>query len=311
MAVMDEGGSFGILYGSSADGAVYVHKNDNDSGGLSSAINRTSRPLVLRRLILEANGNLRLYRWDNDVNGSRQWVAEWAAVSKPCDIAGICGDGICNLDKSKTNASCSCLPGSSDDDGRCSGNSSEAGRKCGPHHENLASQLKISMLQQTNYYFSDSSVIANYSDMETVSRCGDACLSDCECAASVYGLNEEKPYCWLLRSLDFGGYEDPGSTLFVKVEPGSTKKEGGLSSEEKGKVLVLPIVLGMSFVIGLLVCLLYINVHRKRKMKRALEDSLIVSGQPISFSYRNLQLRTSNFSQLLGTGNEIFHTYVD
>ncbi|KAK6131800.1 hypothetical protein DH2020_034458 [Rehmannia glutinosa] len=215
------------------------------------AINRTNSPLVLRRLILETNGNLRLYRWDNDVNGSRQWVPEWAAVSKPCDIAGICGNGICNLDRSKTNASCTCLPGTSND-GQCSGNSTLTG-KCGPNHENLTSKFKISAVQQTNYYFSDSSVIANYSDIETVSKCGDACLSDCDCVASVYGLNEEKAYCWVLRDLDFGGYEDPGSTL-------------------------------------------------KRILKRALENSLIVSGAPISFSYRDLQYKTSNFSQLLGTG---------
>ncbi|XP_057798586.1 G-type lectin S-receptor-like serine/threonine-protein kinase At5g24080 isoform X2 [Salvia miltiorrhiza] len=299
VAVMDDGGSFGIVYGSSSDGAVYVYKNDNDSGGLSSAMNRTGSPLVIRRLVLEANGNLRLYRWDNDVNGSRQWVAEWAAVSNPCDIAGICGNGICNLDKSKTNASCTCLPGTaSDEASRCSGNSSATTGKCGPHHENLKTKLKISALQQTNYYFSDSSVIANYSDEGTTSKCGDACLSDCDCVASVYGLNEEKPYCWVLRSLDFGGYEDPGSTVFVKVDSDGD----GLTSEEKGKVLVLPIVLSITVLIALLVCLLYINVRRKRKLRRALESSLIVSGQPISFSYRDLQFKTSNFSQLLGTG---------
>ncbi|KAK6135141.1 hypothetical protein DH2020_031132 [Rehmannia glutinosa] len=305
VAVLGDGGSFGILYGSSSDGAVYVYKSDNESGGLSSAINRTNSPLVLRRLILETNGNLRLYRWDNDVNGSRQWVPEWAAVSKPCDIAGICGNGICNLDRSKTNASCTCLPG------QCSENSTLIG-KCGPNHENLTSKFKISAVQQTNYYFSDSSVIANYSDIETVSKCGDACLSDCDCVASVYGLNEEKAYCWVLRDLEFGGYEDPGSTLFVKVDSnGSSTGDGGKRrdadssdglSSKKGKVLVLPIVLGMTVLIGLLACLLYMNVHRKRILKRALENSLIVSGAPISFSYRDLQYKTSNFSQLLGTG---------
>ncbi|KAG8381215.1 hypothetical protein BUALT_Bualt06G0099000 [Buddleja alternifolia] len=312
IAILDEGGSFGIVYGSSADGAVYVYKNDNDSGGLSSARNTTNGELVLRRLILETNGNLRLYRWDNDVNGSRQWVAEWAAVSKPCDIAGICGNGICNLDRSKTNPSCTCLPGtSSNHNGPCSSNSSLTG-KCGPHHENLTSKFKISMVQQTNYYFSDSSVLANYSDIGTVSKCGDACLSDCDCVASVYGLDEEKAYCWVLRNLEFGGYEDTGSTLFVKVESngslageGGTRNEGdssdGLSSKQK-KVLVVPIVLSMMLLISLLTCLLYVYVHKKRTLKTALENSLIVSGAPVNFSYRDLQGKTSNFSWLLGTG---------
>ncbi|KAL3630664.1 hypothetical protein CASFOL_023648 [Castilleja foliolosa] len=297
VAVLDDGGSFGILYGSSSDGAVYVYKNDNDSGTLSSALNRTSAPLVPRRLILETNGNLRLYRWDNDVNGSRQWVPEWAAVSKPCDIAGICGNGICNMDRSRTNAACAGLPG---------GLISPLAGKCGPHHENLTSRLNVSAVQQTNYYFSDSSVIANYSDIETVSRCGDACLSDCDCVASVYGLNEEKAYCWILRELEFGGYEDPGSTLFVKVESKGVERSkasssDGLSSRE-GKVIVLPIVLSMIVLTGLLFCLLYINVRRKRNLRNALENSLIVSGAPVNFSYRDLQLKTSNFSELLGTG---------
>ncbi|KAJ8536835.1 hypothetical protein K7X08_035236 [Anisodus acutangulus] len=99
VAVLDKAGSFGIVYGSPSDGAVYVYKNDGDYGGLFSVVNQSNwnRLSVLRRLILEANGNLRLYRWDNDVNGSRQWVAEWAAVSNSCDIAGICGNGICGF----------------------------------------------------------------------------------------------------------------------------------------------------------------------------------------------------------------------
>ncbi|KAM7499733.1 hypothetical protein LguiA_024147 [Lonicera macranthoides] len=305
VAVLDEAGSFGIVYGSLSDGAVYVYKNDGDNGGLSSAANRSNTPSIFRRLTLETNGNLRLYRWDNDVNGSRQWVPEWAAVSNPCDIAGICGNGICNLDKSKTNASCACLP--SGTDSKCLENSKLAG-KCGPHRENLTSGLKIATVQQTSYYYSDSSVIANYSDIPTVSKCGDACLSDCECVASVYGLNEETAYCWVLRSLDFGGYEDPGSTLFVKVESngstvhGNGGRKDGDSTEKRTKVLVIPIVLSMSVLIGLLCCLLYISLHRRRYLKKALENSLIVSGAPMNFSYRDLHCRTSNFSQLLGTG---------
>nr|XP_027110459.1 G-type lectin S-receptor-like serine/threonine-protein kinase At5g24080 [Coffea arabica] len=307
LAILDEAGSFGIMYDSSSDGAVYVHKNDGDNGGLSLATNQTDRPSVLRRLTLEMNGNLRLYRWDNDVNGSRQWVSEWAAVSNPCDIAGICGNGICNLDRSKTNASCTCLPGSNaGNDGYCWANSSLTG-KCGRHHENLTSQFKISTLQQTNYYFYGSSVIANYSDIGTVSKCGDACLSDCDCVASVYGLNEEKPYCWVLRSLEFGGFEDPGSTLFVKVQSNgsseSTKDSSSDGSEiSKKKILVLPIVLSMMVLIVLLVCLLYISVHRKRALKRALDNSFIFSGAPIKFSYKELQYSTNNFSTLIGTG---------
>ncbi|XP_052182698.1 G-type lectin S-receptor-like serine/threonine-protein kinase At5g24080 isoform X2 [Diospyros lotus] len=315
IAILDEEGSFGIVYGSSSDGAVYVFKNDADNGGLSSAANRSIRSSILRRLTLETNGNLRLYRWDNDVNGSRQWVPEWAAVSNPCNIAGICGNGICNLDRSKTNASCTCLPGSSKagNEVQCYMNSSVTG-KCSRGHENLTSQFKIAAVQQTNYYFSESSAIANYSDIATVSKCGDACLSDCECVASISALNEEKPYCWILKSLEFGGFEDTGSTLFVKVEsngsPTTEAKTKGSDEEDTSggsgnghdKVVVLPIVLSMTVLIGLLCSLLYTSVHRRRALKRAIQNSLLVSGAPVNFSFRDLQCKTNNFSHLLGTG---------
>ncbi|KAK8599440.1 hypothetical protein V6N13_077362 [Hibiscus sabdariffa] len=316
VAVLDEAGSFGIVYGQSSNGAIYVYKNDGDYDGLSSATNKSNvRLSVLRRLIIETNGNLRLYRWDNDVNGSRQWVPEWAAVSNPCDIAGICGNGICNLDRSKTDTSCTCLPGTSKissaaGETYCSQNSSMTG-KCDYGNRNRTSDFKIATVQQTNYYFSYFSVLTNYSDIATVSKCGDACLSDCDCVASVYGLDDEKPYCWILRSLDYGGFEDPSSTLFVKVrsnvslEPGGDRRGSGSgsgSSNVHDKILVLPIVLSMGVLIGLLCLLLYYNVHRKRHLKRSRESTLILEGAPLSFSYRDLQLRTCNFSQLLGTG---------
>ncbi|KAJ8773192.1 hypothetical protein K2173_028369 [Erythroxylum novogranatense] len=312
VAVLDEAGSFGIVYGESSNGAVYVYKNDGDYDGLASATNRSTKSSVLRRLILETNGNIRLYRWDNDVNGSRQWVPEWAAVSNPCDIAGICGNGVCNLDRSKTNASCTCLPGTSKlgTDLQCSEISSSV-RKCGPGNENDSSGLRIEPVQQTNYYFSELSIIANYSDIPTVTKCGDACLSDCECVASVYGLDDENPYCWVLRSLNFGGYEDTSSTLFVKVRSnsnetmvsGSGKRVSEKDSDTtREKVVVIPIALSMAVLIGLLCLLLYYNVHRRRSLKRAMESALILSGSPINFSYRDLQIRTWNFSQLLGTG---------
>lgn len=315
IAVLDYAGSFGIVYGDSSDGAVYLYKNDGDDAGLPSAVNQSAPSTVLRRLTLEKNGNLRLYRWD-EVNGSRQWMPQWAAVSNPCDIAGVCGNGVCNLDRSKTKATCTCLPGTSKvgRDGLCYENSSLVG-KCNGKHENLTSQFRISTVQQTNYYFSDISVIANYSDISNVSACGDACLSECDCVASVYGLNEERAYCWVLRSLSYGGFEDTGSTLFVKVRAngswtpeGQGGSSGGMGSA-KEKAVIIPTVVSMVVLIALLSLLLYYSVHRKRTLKREMESSLILSGAPMNFTYRDLQIRTCNFSQLLGTGTCVLYQF--
>ncbi|GKV31260.1 hypothetical protein SLEP1_g39970 [Rubroshorea leprosula] len=309
IAVLDEAGSFGIVYGESGNGAAYLYQNNASDPALSSAANQSisNTPLaVFRRLVIESNGNLRLYRWDNRVNGLHQWVLEWTAVDNPCDIAGICGNGICSLDSNDTNASCTCLPGTSkagsESESHCWENSSLIG-KCDPHNQNQTSEFKMATVQQTKYYFSHFSVITNHSDMTTASQCGDVCLSDCECIASVYGLDDADPYCWLLRNLDFGGFLDSSSTIFVKIRAntplGDTSHDSG---DAPKKVVILPIVLCLVLLIGLLCLLLYYNVNRRRNLKKAVESSLILSGAPANFSYRDLQTCTSNFSQLLGAG---------
>ena len=143
-------------------------------------------------------------------------------------------------------------------------------------------------------------------------KCGDACLSDCDCVAFVFGLNEERSFCWVLRSFSFGGFQDTSSTLFVKVRAngswtleghagGSNSSSDGMGSA-KEKVVIIPTVLSMVVLIVLLSLLLYFSVHRKRTLKREMESSFILSGAPMSFTYRNLQIRTCNFSQLQGTG---------
>jgi hypothetical protein len=43
VAILDEVGIFGIVYGESSVGAVYVYKNDDDEGGLPAASNKTTR----------------------------------------------------------------------------------------------------------------------------------------------------------------------------------------------------------------------------------------------------------------------------
>nr|GEV88908.1 S-locus glycoprotein domain-containing protein [Tanacetum cinerariifolium] len=85
--------------------------------------------------------------------------------------------------------------------------------------------------------------------------------------------------------------------------PTTTKEKTRMSSSARAKVLVLPIVLNIFVLVGLLTCLLYIYVHKKRYLKRALNISILVSRGPSSFNFRDLQNRTTYFSELLGTGD--------
>ncbi|KAJ8485264.1 hypothetical protein OPV22_017749 [Ensete ventricosum] len=162
VAVLDESGSFGISYGTSSAGTMYVHKND--TGGSQS---------VPRRVTVGMDGNLRLYRWDS--NGvATNWVVEWSAVSNPCMVAGICGSGICILDSNKNSASCRCLPRTYPVDVGAKGClSSVPPSTPGNCTANRKTPVRMEMMAQTNYYFSGASTISNYSGVSKASECAE------------------------------------------------------------------------------------------------------------------------------------------
>eukprot|EP00261_Vitis_vinifera_P040288 XP_019081531.1 PREDICTED: G-type lectin S-receptor-like serine/threonine-protein kinase At5g24080 [Vitis vinifera] len=99
---------------------------------------------------------------------------------------------------------CTCLLGASNvgDGGQCSENSSVSTARCDNNHRNsTASKLKMSIVQQTKYYYLIFPIIANYSNISPLSQCGDACLSDCDCAASV--LAAKQLGVWWIRGHEF------------------------------------------------------------------------------------------------------------
>eukprot|EP01018_Ginkgo_biloba_P000608 Gb_35930 [translate_table: standard] len=302
VASLDSSGSFSMSYGKSSNGLVYIYQNSNSS---------SEGDRNLRRITVESDGNLKLYRWDAN-NGSR-WIVDWAAVLSPCTIAGVCGNGICCLD-SKAKAQCSCPPGSyAVDRARPSQGClpSSPQPDCRSAHNNSPG-YRIVTLSQTNYYGGDS-IVANYSNISSISACGDLCLSDCSCVASVYGLSELKPYCWTLRSLLFGGLQDPSSTFFIKVSldnstlgnhngSGSSIRHSNMQNDRSHEtILVLGAVLGTAFIVCLFCLFCYHNIFM-RKNRGSLDASILVPGTPVRFSFADLQIATNNFRQMLGTG---------
>ncbi|ONK68975.1 uncharacterized protein A4U43_C05F17980 [Asparagus officinalis] len=272
VAVLDASGSFSIMYGDSSAGTVYIHKNDT-----------APNPSILRRIKVDTDGNLRLYQWNTI---TLQWDVQWSAVSNPCEVAGICGNGICQLNGSGIDASCTSLkPVNS---GSCGGN------------------LRMETMPQTDYYFLGRTTIANYSNVTTADECSSYCLSHCGCVAAVYGSMEDDTYCWTLSSVVFGGLQDPSSTFFVKVDgssgPGSV--DGRRNADgHGGRSALLPLLLCVSalvLLLGMLVC--YLVRKRRIKEKRGIGRALSLPGAPVYFSYHDLQTATANFSQLLGTG---------
>ncbi|KAG6482626.1 G-type lectin S-receptor-like serine/threonine-protein kinase At5g24080 [Zingiber officinale] len=267
VAVLDSSGNFGVSYGASSAGTMYIHKNDTQS-------------TFLRRITLGNDGNLRLYR----LEANKNWSVEWTAVSNPCTAAGICGSGICNLDSSNNTFSCTPLKPVN-----CSGRN--------------GGQIKMQTMPQTNYYFPGKSTISNYSGDVNGTECSRHCSDNCECVAAVYGPSPEnaKSWCWTLRWVDFGGMQDPSTTLYVKVLAGNESATGESSSGSPSASVLLPLLICFGALVALLSALLFYSARRKRKQK-AMRRCVSLPGAPACFSYHELQIATSNFSQLIGTG---------
>ncbi|KAH9309594.1 hypothetical protein KI387_037505 [Taxus chinensis] len=299
---LDHSGSISMSYSNSSNGLLYIYQNSNRLG---------ENERILSRITIEHDGNVRLYRWDAN-NGSR-WIVDWAAVSRPCTTAGICGNGICKLD-SKSKPQCHCPTGSYQLD------STRPSLGCLPSRptpdcrsdNNASPPYKIMTLSQTKYY-GGSSIIANYSNISSMSGCGDICLSDCSCVASVYGISNHKPLCWTLKSLLFGGFQDLSYTFFVKVSldngtlgnhraPASSAPSSNREKEKSRlKMIVLGTVLGTAFVLCLF-CLFFSHNIFTRKRRGTLDASIFIPGTPAKFSFVDLQTATNNFRQRLGTG---------
>ena len=85
--------------------------------------------------------------------------------------------------------------------------------------------------------------------------------------ASVYRLNEERSFCWVLRSFSFGGFQDTSSTLFVKVRAnGSWTLEGqaggsNSSSHGMGSAKEKPVIIPTVLIMVVLIVLLTRNYH--------------------------------------------------
>ena len=107
-------------------------------------------------------------------------------------------------------------------------------------------------------------------------------------------------YCWILKSLNFGGFKDSANASYPFNN--MIRILNCIKARLRQKVLVITIVVGMFVLVALLGMLLYYNVDRKRTLTRAAKNSLILCDSPVSFSYRDHQNATNNFSQLLGSG---------
>lgn len=150
--------------------------------------------------------------------------------------------------------------------------------------------------------------------VSNLTECKDACMGNCSCLALFHDENSGK--CFLfdqIGSLQQLNNNSTGYVSYIKISgnggggpsPGQDDNGGG---GEKHLTIVLVICLVTAFVIAALIYLA-IRIHRRKRTPEPAqgsseEDNFLenISGMPVRFSYRELEVATDNFTVKLGQG---------
>lgn len=240
------------------------------------AIGNTSEqaPGVLRRVTLDSDGGLRMWRWQSTVwNEEGNWVAD------PCETFAICGPyGICGHDPTyPTTPSCTCptsgftwidagnhfkgcKPVTTIPDNKCSLNTSafqmvQAGEIDYPFADRIQDQFK------TNE-----------------ANCQAACIEDCTCAGAVYWLRDGRCYIKSFPLFNGGYPQEVGNrSTYLKVLIAGASPPSSSSAQ-------VSLVAGLSVAAAALVVLiagllavLYVRRRRRRQGKSMFKYHLLPS----------------------------------
>ena len=132
-----------------------------------------------RRLILDYDGNIRLYSWEEK---GQTWVVSWQAIQRPCLIDGACGaNSLCSY-VIGSGRKCSYPPGYKMKNRRdwAYGCESEVDLSCN------RSELGFLWLSHVGFNGYDVNISRNY----TFDQCRVLCLAECDCKAFQYNLDE-------------------------------------------------------------------------------------------------------------------------
>ncbi|CAK7353702.1 unnamed protein product [Dovyalis caffra] len=139
--------------------------------------------------------------------------------------------------------------------------------------------------------------------------CKSACDGNCSCLALFF--QNSSGNCFLFSNIGSLQNSNAGSSFvaYIKVLSGSSgSNAGGGSSHKSFPVVVIIVIATLIAICGILY--LAFRYHRKKKKRpesphdTSEDDNFIegLSGMPIRFSYRDLQIATNNFSVKLGQG---------
>ncbi|KAJ7954390.1 Receptor-like kinase [Quillaja saponaria] len=319
--------SFLVLVSSSA--RYYTAPNPflmlNDVGRMvttkadSSFFTADNGEIRLRRLVLDEDGNLRIYSFDSETN---QWVVVWQAVQELCQIKGTCGpNAICM--PTNTNGGfdistyCVCPSGF---------------KPINPDGPKQGCTWKIKPLNKAKFLqldyvnFSSGGNLTKLIAVKNFSDCESHCLADTNCLGFGVKYNGSG-YC----SLQFGrliyGYWSPGTetSMFVRVDESENEKSNftGLtnllettcsvgislplppkeSNTTTRNIVIVSTLFAAELISGILFFWSFLKKYIKyRDMAQTLGLELLPAGGPKRFTYSELKTATNDFSNLIGRG---------
>lgn len=201
-AIFDSNGVFGLCDATNASVWSIASKDFKDPS------------IVLRRLRIDRDGNLRIYSWDSALH---IWKISWQAVENQCNVFGSCGlYSLCGFNS--TESVCSCLYESSfsQNSGVPGTDLSTFGCRKLVDLANCKMPSGMMVLKHTTLYGlyppHDKDIMLNEHD------CRMYCVNDTSCVAAT-SKNDGSGLCTIKRTSFISGYTNPSvaSVSYMKV----------------------------------------------------------------------------------------------
>lgn len=248
---------------------------------------------VVAHFRMDVAGQIKFLMW---MEGAGEWQLFWSQPKAQCDVHALCGpSGLCTENALQP---CSCPRGfrqrrqlewqRGDYTSGCARN---AGLRCGGKDDRFYAMANVKLPSNGQ------SVAGTASGGD----CELACLGSCSCTAYAYNRS-----CWLwhgdlvnLRDMSgIGEATTGGTTIWIRLAASDFSDAGEV---HRRIILVVAgiVVAAAAIIIALLVSII---ANRRQSRSTIMASRRVGQGSLVAFTYRDLQLVTSNFSEKLGAG---------